>query len=347
MYAWQLHASLAPDAQQKAENMWEKVLRWEKVEDIPLREGYARVRVRAAALNRRDLWIGLGLYPGIRYPAVLGSDGCGEVVEVNHPEAQSWLGRRVVLNPSLNWGSDERVQSERYEILGMPSRGTFAEYVDVPIENLHLVPDYLSDVEAAAIPLAGLTAYRATFVQGRLQPGEKVLIPGIGGGVAVWVLQLAVAAGAEVWVLSSSEAKLQTAQRLGATGGALYNDPSWTRTLAQKVGAFDLIVDGVGGELFPLYQQIIAPGGRIVVYGATRGNPPTIDLRRLFWKQMHIIGSTMGSPTNFTALMAFITEKKIKPFVETILPFSALPEALTRLWRGQQMGKLVLQSESP
>lgn len=343
MYAWQLHASLPRDTQPLGDKVWEKVLKWEAVEDRPLPAGYARVRIHAAALNRRDLWIGLGLYPGIQYPVILGSDGCGEVIAVEAPKAAHWIGQRVLINPSLHWGPDERVQSEQYEILGMPSRGTFAEYVDVPVENLHPIPGHLSDVEAAAIPLAGLTAYRATFVQGRLQPGEKVLVPGIGGGVAVWVLQLAVAAGAEVWVLSSSEAKLQTAHKLGAVGGALYTDPDSTRALVQRAGAFHLIVDGVGGELFPLYQQLIAPGGRIVVYGATRGNPPSFDLRRLFWKQIHVIGSTMGSPSNFAALLRFIEEKRLRPFVETVLPFLALPEALTRLWTGNQMGKIVLK----
>lgn len=341
MHAWRLHASLPRDTQVNEEKVWERVLKWEEVEPNPLPAGYARVRIHAAALNRRDLWIGLGLYPNIQYPAILGSDGCGIVIETNpsHPEL---TGQRVLINPSLHWGSDERVQGATYEILGMPRPGTFAEYVDVPLENIHPIPAHLSDVEAAAIPLAGLTAYRATFVQGRLQRGEKVLVPGIGGGVAVWVLQLAVAAGAEVWVLSSSSEKIETARRLGARSGMLYTRHDWAEALLREAGAFDLIVDGLGGEFFPAYQNLIAPGGRIVVYGATRGNPPAFDLRRLFWKQMHIIGSTMGSPTNFTALLGFIEENRLHPFVETVLPFSALPEALTRLWKGDQIGKIVL-----
>ncbi|MCX8112431.1 MAG: zinc-binding dehydrogenase [Bacteroidia bacterium] len=342
MYAWRLHASLPKTAQPTGDKVWADVLKWEKVDPPPLPSGYVRVKLRSSALNRRDLWIGLGLYPGIRYPAILGSDGCGEVVEVNHESASKWKGQRVLLNPSLNWGNDERVQSDSYEILGMPSWGTFAEFVDIPVSNLHPVPEHLSDTEAAAVPLAGLTAYRATFTQGHLQSGEKVLIPGIGGGVAVWVLQLAVAAGAEVWVTSSSPHKLEKAQQLGAAGGILYTQADWTTELSRRAGSFHLIVDGVGGEFFPLYQQLIAPGGRIVVYGATRGNPPTLDLRRLFWKQVYIIGSTMGSPSDFHALLRFIQEKKIKPFVETTLPLSALPEALTQLWRGTQIGKIVL-----
>lgn len=342
MYAWQLHASLPKNTHPIGEKVWEEVLKWEKVELPPLSPGYARVRLLASALNRRDLWIGLGLYPGIRYPAILGSDGCGEVVEVNAPSAQKWIGQKVILNPSLYWGDDERVQSERYEILGMPSRGTFAEYVDVPVENLHLVPSHLTEVEAAAVPLAGLTAYRATFVQGGLKAGEKVFIPGIGGGVALWALQLAVAAGAEVWVASSSEAKIAKAVQLGAAGGILYTQEGWVQTLVEKAGQFHLIVDGIGGEVFPSYLHLIAPGGRIVVYGATRGNPPMIDLRRLFWKQAHIIGSTMGSPKDFAALLAFIEKTKLRPHVETVLPLRAFPAALTQLWTGSQIGKIVL-----
>ncbi|MCS7297237.1 MAG: zinc-binding dehydrogenase [Bacteroidia bacterium] len=342
MNAWRLHGSIPHTLLPGEENVWETVLKWESVELPPLPLGYARIRLHASALNRRDLWIGLGLYPNIKYPAILGSDGCGTVVEVQG-RWEGKMGERVLINPSLNWGSDERVQSANYEILGMPTPGTFAEYVDVPIQNLHPVPSHLSDEEAAAIPLAGLTAYRATFVQGRLEASQRVLVPGIGGGVAVWVLQLAVAAGAEVWVTSSSLNKIEKAQQLGAKGGVLYTQPDWAEALARLAGSFDLIVDGVGGQFFPVYQNLIAPGGRIVVYGATQGNPPSIDLRRLFWKQIHLIGSTMGSPANFSALLQFIEEKQIRPFVETVLPLSALPAALTLLWSGNQMGKVVLQ----
>ena len=345
MFAWRLHASLPRGAAPIEEKMWKDVLKWESVELPPLLPTHARVRIEAAALNRRDLWIALGLYPGIQYPAILGSDGCGTVVEVGEAVDSAWIGQRVLINPSLDWGPSERAQAETYHILGMPTWGTFAEYVDIPAENLHLVPAHLSVTEAAAVPLAGLTAYRATFVQGQLKPGERLLVPGIGGGVAVWVLQLAVAAGAEVWVTSSRPEKITTAQQLGAKGGVLYTQPDWAKALLRQAGPFDLVVDGVGGELFGEYLSLVVPGGRIVVYGATRGNPPTFDLRRLFWRQIHVIGSTMGSPRDFAALMDFISRKQIHPFVETVLPLSALPEALTRLYQGQQLGKIVLQAQ--
>ncbi|MCX7606629.1 MAG: zinc-binding dehydrogenase [Bacteroidia bacterium] len=343
MYAWRLHGSLPRGTSPTAEKVWESVLRWEEVELPPLPPSYVRIELSAAALNRRDLWIGLGLYPGIQYPTILGSDGCGVVKEIGANTDPALIGQRVLINPALEWGTQEKAQAESFHILGMPTWGTFAEYVDVPAENVHPAPIHLSDRETAAVPLAGLTAYRATFVQGKLQPGEKVLVPGIGGGVAVWALQLAVAAGAEVWVTSSHPEKIALARQLGAQGGVLYTDAEWAEKLVREAGHFDLIVDGIGGEAFSSYQTLIAPGGRIVVYGATRGNPPLFDLRRTFWRQIHIIGSTMGSPANFTSLLHFIEEKKIRPFIQSLFPLSMLPEALTRLWRGEQIGKIVLQ----
>ncbi|MDW8236252.1 MAG: alcohol dehydrogenase catalytic domain-containing protein, partial [Bacteroidia bacterium] len=238
MKAWRLHASLPSGTKPTAEKVWESVLRWEEVGLPPLPPTHVRVQIQAAALNRRDLWIGLGLYPGIQYPAILGSDGCGKVVGVGNKADTTLLGKTVLLNPSLEWGDREEVQSENYHILGMPTAGTLAEFVDIPAENVHPIPEHLTPAEAAAIPLAGLTAYRATFVQGKLQPGQKVLIPGIGGGVAVWALQLAVAAGAEVWVLSSHPDKITKAQQLGAQGGMLYTQPDWSQQLATKAGPF-------------------------------------------------------------------------------------------------------------
>ncbi len=342
MRAWVLQASLPKNTPPAGEKVWEEVLKWEEVALPPLAPGYARVKVQASALNRRDLWIALGLYPRIQYPAILGSDGVGQVVEVGSPQEEKWLGQKVLINPSLDWGPSEKAQSEAFHILGMPTWGTFAQYVQVPVANLHVLPAHLSLQEAAAVPLAGLTAYRATFVQGGLEAGQKVLVPGIGGGVATWILQLAVAAGAEVWVTSSQPHKIDKARALGAAGGVLYTDPDWVQRLHQSAGEFDLVVDGVGGQAFSAYLTLVRPGGRLVVYGATQGNPPQFDLRRLFWRQVHIVGSTMGSPADFAALLRFLEEKQIRPFVETQLPLSALPQALSLLWNGQQMGKIVL-----
>ncbi|MCS7188905.1 MAG: zinc-binding dehydrogenase [Bacteroidia bacterium] len=346
MRAWVLYHSLPKDSTPDKEKMWEGALRWEEVPLPALQASHVRVRVKAAALNRRDLWIALGLYPAIQYPAILGSDGCGEVVEVGSPTLSHLKGKRIIINPALDWGASEKAQQDSFHILGMPTHGTLAEFVDVPAENIHAAPEFLSDEEAAAIPLAGLTAYRALFVQGELQPGMRVLITGIGGGVAIWALQLAVAAEAEVWVTSSSPEKIEKAQKLGAKDGVIYAQEGWSKLLSQQAGTFDLIVDGTGGEFFSEYISLVSPGGKIVVYGATRGNPSKIDLRRLFWRQICIVGSTMGSPQNFASLLEFIKQKQIRPFLEHVMPINALPDALTRLWKGEQIGKIVLYQNS-
>ncbi len=343
MWAWVLKGPLPAGWEKDVEKSWASVLSWAEIENKPLVPGWVRVKVEAAALNRRDAWIVAGLYPHIQYPVILGSDGAGRVVATGPDTPHRWGENLVLINPSLEWGSDAQAQGERYHILGMPTAGTFAQYVDVPASQVYVAPAGWSPQEAAALPLAGLTAYRAVFVQGGLKPGEKVLIPGIGGGVATWALQLASAVGAEVWVTTSTPKKLQIAQQLGAKGGVLYTEENWPTTLNRQVGHFDLIVDGVVGEGFvKLFEALLAPAGRYVIYGATQGNPPRLDIRRLFWRQQKIIGSTMGSPTDFENLLRFVQEKGIRPFIGKVYPVKALPQALVEMWLGRQIGKLVL-----
>ncbi len=343
MKAWVLKGPLPQGWEKEVERSWSSVLSWENVEEKPLTPGWVRIAMEAAALNRRDAWIVAGLYPRIQYPVILGSDGAGRVIATGPNTPNPWENTLVLINPSLMWGPDERVQSESYHILGMPTAGTFATHVDVPAEQVYAAPAGWSAQEAAALPLAGLTAYRALFVQGGLQAGEKVLIPGIGGGVAIWALQLAAAAGAEVWVTSSSPQKLQVAHQLGATSGVLYTEEGWATTLQKQARTFDLIVDGVVGEGFTkLFEELLAPAGRYVIYGATRGNPPRLDARRLFWRQQRLIGSTMGSPTDFENLLRFVIEKTIRPYIGKVYPVQELPQALVDLWLGRQIGKSVL-----
>ena len=218
-----------------------------------LRTGYARVKVLAAALNRRDVWIMRGQYPGIKYPVIPGSDGCGVVQSID-AHAEEWLGRRVVFYPAFEWGDRVDVQSSDFRILGMPDDGTFAEFIDVPIANLRAAPEHLTDGEAAALPLAGLTAWRAVMTRGRLRAGENVFITGIGGGVALMAAQLALACGATVVVSSHSSAKLTQAAELGIHGGVNYQDTDWAQHAKTKSGGgFDLIVDGAGGLDLVIY----------------------------------------------------------------------------------------------
>lgn len=321
-----------------------EALEWKS---LPLRApkaGEARVRLAAAALNHRDLWIHDGQYAGLRYPWVPGSDGVGTVEALGEEVPAEWKGRRVLLNPALDWGMDEGVQGPDFRILGLPDDGTWAESITVPAANLHPCPDFLEDGEAAALPLAGLTAFRALFTRGRLQKGEKVLVTGIGGGVALFCLQLAKAEGARVFVSSSSPEKLAAALALGAEGGALYTEAGWTEKLA-GYGPFDLVVDSAGGEGFSSLLDLARPGGRLVFFGATRGNPPAVALRKIFWRQLDLLGTTMGSPRDFEALLAFVARHRFRPALRHVLPLAQAPEALSLMAAGAQFGKIVLVRE--
>ncbi|MCS6990058.1 MAG: zinc-binding dehydrogenase [Chloroherpetonaceae bacterium] len=298
----------------------------------------ALVKLHAAALNHRDLWIQKGQYAGLKFPIILGSDGAGVVVECADA---SWIGKDVVINPSLDWGERETAQQKSFRILGLPDNGTFAEFVKVPIQNLCEKPKHLSWTEAAALPLAGLTAYRALFSRAGLKPKEKVLITGIGGGVALFGLQFALAIGADVWVTSGSDDKIAKAIALGAKGGANYNDANWDSEL-KSVG-FDVILDSAGGDGFLKLIELAAMGGRIVFVGATKGAPSSLPMTRVFWKQLSILGSTMGSPKDFSQMLDLVNAKRIVPIVSDVLSLSAAEQGLRKMDGAAQFGKIVLQ----
>ncbi|MBS0658706.1 MAG: zinc-binding dehydrogenase [Verrucomicrobia bacterium] len=304
--------------------------------------GEAVVRVHAAALNHRDLWIQKGLYAGLKFPIVPGSDGCGVVESVGEGVEASWVGRRVILNPGLNWGDRPEAQSAKFKILGLPDDGTLAEKVKIGAEYLAPAPEHLSDAQAAALPLAGLTAWRALFSRAGLKSGENVLVTGVGGGVALFTLQFAVAAGAKVFVTSGSDEKLRRAHLLGATGGVNYKHEKWIEELKALVpGGFHVIIDSAGGASFPKLVDLAAVGGRIAFFGATNGNPPEIDLRKMFWKQISLLGSTMGSPDEFAAMTKFVGQHGLVPVAETIYPLAQGQEAFTAMDNAAQFGKIV------
>ncbi len=302
--------------------------------------GHVRVSLRAAALNHRDVYITEGKYAKIVYPAILGSDGCGVVTEST--EAPSLLNRRVIIDPSMNWDGDDRAQGPGFTVLGMPTQGTLADEICVPVEHIHEAPPHLSDAQAAALPLAGVTAWRAIMHQGQLLAGQTVLITGIGGGVALAALQFAVAAGARVLVSSTSDIKLARAVELGAAKGFNVTHEGWSKA-ASAEGPVDLIVDSVGGEYINDYTNIVRPGGRIVVYGASRGVVPSLNIHRIFWKQVHLIGSTMGTAGNFSDMLAFVTKHSIVPVVDSEFALSDAPSAFERMKLAQQFGKIVVR----
>ena len=315
----------------------------EHVPDPEPGPGEAVVALRAAALNHRDAWIRKGQYAGISLPVILGSDGAGSVTAVGDGVDRAWLGRHVVVNPSLGWGDDARAQGPAYRILGLPDNGTYAELVRVPAENLFAKPEALSWEAAAAVPLAGLTAYRALVTRARAAHGETVLVTGIGGGVATFALLIARHLGARVIVTSGSDAKVARAVQLGAAGGVNYTREGWAkRAKALCEGGPDVVVDSAGCDVFPDLLDIIKPGGRLVTFGATTGSPSAIEIRRIFWKQISILGSTMGTPAEFAEMLAMF-DGGPAPVVDRVFPLSAAADAHRRMDQADQFGKIVLE----
>ena len=308
--------------------------------------GEILVKLYAAALNYRDVWIQKGQYAGIKLPCTLGSDGAGEVAAhgPDVPADAPAVGARVLLNPGLRWGTNPRAQAKDFVVLGMPDPGTFAEYITLPAQYIRPLPVHLSFEQGAALPLAGLTAYRAAFTRAQVQAGERVLVTGVGGGVALLAAQLCIARGAEVWVTSSADEKIARAQALGAKGGINYNSENWVKTLVQQAGGpFDVIIDSAGGAPFNSLLDVAAAGGRIVFYGGTLGAIPQLPPGKVFWKQLSLLGSSMGSAQDFEDMLALVTEKQIVPVVDEIFPLADGEAALRRLESGAQFGKIVLK----
>ena len=317
-----------------------------ELKEIPkptLSAGKALVRIKATALNRRDDWIREGKYPNIRFGVTMGSDGSGIVEEVFDEENQAWVGQEVVINPNIDWGPDLEVQSSKYTILGMPFDGTFAEYISVPIDRLHHKPFHLDFLQAAALPLGGLTAFRALFRKGGLRSGQNVLISGFGGGVAQFAFLFAKAAGANVYVTSGSDEKLEKALKLGAKGGYNYKRESNYTDLWKTKGGFDLVIDSAGGDQLNNFIKVLRANGKIVFYGATNGLPAKIDLYRMFWNQLSLLGATMGNDHEFNEMLAFVSKYQIRPMVDSIRPFSKIAESFSDITKPNKVGKIVFQ----
>ncbi len=315
----------------------------EDVADPHPAAGEVRVALKASALNRRDYWITVGAYPRIRFPVISGSDGAGVVDAVGEGVDSALIGREVVLYPARNWGSDPRCGGPDFRVLGMPDQGTLAEYICVPVGDIVDKPPHLSWIQAAAFPLAGLTAWRAVVTHGEVQRGQKVLVTGIGGGVATFALLWAKYLGAEVYVTSGSDEKLAQAAGLGARGGVNYRQTGWGKALRELCGGFDLVIDSAGGEVVNTTLNALNNGGRYVFFGATLGNPPEgLEMAKLFFRQIRIQGSTMGTPEEFAAMVAFINKHGIEPVVDQICKLEDAPEAYRRMAVGDQMGKLVV-----
>lgn len=290
------------------------------------------ITLKAAALNKRDYWITKGKYPGLTFPMVTGSDGSGMVND-----------REVIFNPGLDWGEDARFFNAAFRIIGMPEYGTLAEQVCVPAGNIYDKPPHLNWFEAAALPVCGVTAYRALMTRGRALAGERMLVTGIGGGVASMALLFGVALGMEVWVSSSSEHKINLAVQHGAKGGVVYQRQHWDKELTDIAGGkFDIVIDGAGGPDFANLLSNMNPAGRIVTYGGTRGMVDGLSPQRIFWKQIDILGSTMGSPQDFSDMVDFVNVHQIKPVVSHIFKLDEINDAMAVIAKGEQFGKICI-----
>jgi len=316
------------------------------VEEIPQPKpgaGEVLVKIKRAAFNRRDVFITQNLYPGIVLPRTLGSDGCGEVAELGAGVSGPEIGTPVVIDPQIGWSDAPHTFNKDGSILGMPADGTFAEYVVAPAENIYPKPAPLSDDEAAAIPLAGLTAYRATFTRGRITKDDIVLITGVGGGVQTFVLLYAVHVGARVVVTSGSDQKLAHAKRLGAHGAVNYKTTHewWKEARKLTDGGPTLVVDATGSETLARALDIVRYGARVVTYGATQGDAK-IRPFSIFWKHVDVLGTSMGSPADFRGMLELF-EGGLKPVVDRVVPMRDVAAAAKLVLRGEQFGKVVLK----
>jgi NADPH:quinone reductase-like Zn-dependent oxidoreductase len=329
------------------------------VQDVPAptirADDEVLVRVRCAALNRIDLWMTAGL-PSVKpvFPHVVGSDGAG-VVESVGPAAGRWqTGDPVMINPGISCGhcpaceTGEEGLCSSFGILGEHLPGTAAELVVVPASNLGRVPEGMSWSEAAGFPLATLTAWRMLVGRARLQAGETVLIWGIGGGVGMAALQIAVTLGARAVVTSGSDAKLEVAARLGAALGVNHRSADVVAEVRRDTGGrgAHVVVDCVGEATWANSLRALRRGGRLVVCGATTGPSVSLDLRRLFWHQWSVLGSTMGNHREFATIVQLAQEGRLWPVVDSVVPMEEGSAAYSRMQRGEQTGKLVIEVSS-
>lgn len=309
-------------------------------------DGEVVVRVVAAALNRRDWWIWRD--PVSEVPVTLGSDAAGVVIGVSAGVETASVGDEVVINPTLGWVAGEHVPSETFEILGSPRDGTFAEQVVVPAMNVAARPVGLSWEEAAALSLAGLTAWRAVITCAQAGEGSRVLVTGAGSGVATFAVQVAAAVGSEVWVTTSTAAKLDRLRELGVRGGVLYSQPDWASSLCEAAGGkFDAAIDSWGADAWPDVLRALRWGGVLVSFGDTGGDESTIPVSEVYWAWRSIVGTTMGSPDEYRGLLDHVAAHAWRPVVDSVHALEDIDSAAQRLVDRDRFGKVVLQVSDP
>jgi NADPH:quinone reductase-like Zn-dependent oxidoreductase len=313
-----------------------EVLVLEQAPDPVAGPGEVLVRLRASALNHLDVWVRRGL-PSAPKPRILGADGAGLVEALGAGATRLEPGQRVVINPALEHANG------MVTVIGEHTDGTNAELIALPAQNVYPLDDALSFEEAAAFPLVFETAYRMLVTRAGLREGEWVLVWGIGGGVATASLAIAKALGAHVLATSSSDAKLARASELGAD--AVVNHATGDVAVAAKEaagGGVDVVVETVGEATWKTSLQVLRPGGRLALCGATSGPNPPAQLHRIWWKQLTIVGSTMGTREDFEAAYELVRSGRARPVIDRVYPLERIREAHERLEAGEQLGKIVL-----
>lgn len=330
--------------------------RLELRDDLPVpdlsTDSDVRVRVHAGALNHLDLFVVGGL-PGVTItpPWIMGGDGAGVVESVGSAVRNVRVGDRVVINPGISDRACEYCQAGeqslciRFRLLGEHLPGTFADYVVVPAANVRTIPATVSWPDAAAFTLATLTAYRMIVTRAKVQPGEHVLIWGIGGGVSLAAMRLAKRLGAHVWVTSSSDAKLARARQLGADETLNHGTMDVGREVRARTGkrGVDVVIDNVGEATWQGSLTALGRAGRLVTCGATSGPQVVTDVRRLFWNQWTIMGSTMGNDAEFDAVTELLRGGEMLPVIDTVYPFEESRQAFERMRQAEQFGKIVIE----
>ena len=326
-----------------------------KIEDIAPPKpasGEVLLRVRSAGLNHLDIWVRKGRKGVVLpMPHILGSDAAG-IVEALGPDVGGVkVGDEFILNPGLSCGRCEYCRRGQqslcisFGIVGLSRPGTFAEFVAVPAKNLRPKPPHLTFDEAGAFVLSFVTAWRMLMTRARLKPGQTLLIHGIGGGVAVSALKLAKLAGAEVIVTSSSDEKLARAKEIGADHTINYKAGDVARTVKEITGGrgVDVVVDTAGAATWPIDFSAIRPGGKIVLCGITTGPEAMTNLRVLYWNQLTIMGSTMGSDEDFRQMVTAVAAARMKPVIDSVHPLENVRDAMGKMEAANQFGKIVLR----
>jgi NADPH:quinone reductase-like Zn-dependent oxidoreductase len=309
---------------------------------VPLcKPNQALIKISAVGLNFRDLRIFEGNYTfKFKYDTIIGSDASGTVVKVGNSVSDFWIGKDVIINPNVLWGSNDDVPSEEFSILGTPENGVFCEYIALNVDRLVVKPQHLNAVQAAALPLTGITAYRAIFTKAQIKSNDNVLITGVSGGVAQIALQFCNSLGAHCWVTTSNQDKAEKALKLGAVGVTDYTKEDIVQALG-KVN-FDVVIDCSGGFQINSLLKLLKPMGKLVLYGAMNGKTDNFDLFTLYYNQLQVLGTLMGNDKEFQKMIDFVSESQITPIIDCVLPFSAIQMGFDILKQKKHFGKIIL-----